>query len=165
MHREASARSAFRSPRPSGRGHRCLQHRKDRPGPLDRRRPRHRLHPRRLRGRLRALRPHPRHRRQLAAVTAPTRTHPDRNARHRRRRRRRPLDRRLRPPAAGCCPFTVRASAAHHQDPERTPRRPRASRALIEADKLTPIIDKTYPLHRRPTLCVTSKRATLAENS
>ena len=46
------------------RGHRRVQHGEDRPGALARRRPRHRLHPRRLRRRLSPLRPDPRHRRQ-----------------------------------------------------------------------------------------------------
>ena len=67
----------------------------------------------RLRRRSPALRPHPRHRRQLTAVPAAARADPGRNARHRRRRRRRPLDRNG-PPAAGPGPLTVRAPAAHH---------------------------------------------------
>ena len=57
-----------------------------RSGALARRRPRHRLHPRRLRRRRAALRPDPRHRRQPDAVPAAARAHPDRNAGHRRRR-------------------------------------------------------------------------------
>ena len=49
------------------RGHRGVQHREARPGPLARRRPRHRLHQGRLLQRTRAPRPDPRHRRQLLA--------------------------------------------------------------------------------------------------
>ena len=58
------------------RGHRRVQHRQGGPGPLPRRRPRHRLHPRGLRRRRAALRRDPRHRRQPLADPAPARAHP-----------------------------------------------------------------------------------------
>ena len=94
---------------------------------LHRRRPCHRLHARRLRPRPAALQPHPRHRRKLIADTAATRAHPARNARHRRRGREWPMDR-SESPTTRPCAVTVRASAAHHQDPQRNPRRHRTPR-------------------------------------
>ena len=88
------------------RGHRRVQHGEGGPGPLARRRPRHRLHARGLRRRGSALRRDPRHRRQPLAVAAPARPHPQGDARDHRRRDGRPVARRHRPPAPGarCCP-------------------------------------------------------------
>ena len=64
--------------------------------PLDRRRPRHRLHAAGLHPGRRALRLHPRQRREPLAVRAPRRAHPDRLARAERRQLREPLVRRRR---------------------------------------------------------------------
>ena len=121
-----------------------------RPRPVARRRPRHRLHPRRLRRRARPLRPDPRHRRQPAAVPAPARAHAHRDARHRRRRGRRPLHRRLRPPAAGRRAVAVRAPAADHDDPEGGPCRPRTSRRPHRGRRRDAHRRETYPLDRAP---------------
>jgi NADPH-dependent curcumin reductase CurA len=77
----------YRSPRTSGQRSPACAARPNRSRDLDRRRPCHRLLPRRLRRRPAALRPHPRHRRKLIADMAATRAHPARDARHRRRGR------------------------------------------------------------------------------
>ena len=61
---------------PRRRGHGRDQHQERRDGPLDRRRPRHRLHAGRLHRRRRAVRPHPRQRRQPLDGTHPARTDP-----------------------------------------------------------------------------------------
>ena len=58
---------------------RCLQYREGGPGPLGRRRPRHRLHPRRLHHKQPAVRPGPRHGRQPFPVAAQARPAPRRN--------------------------------------------------------------------------------------
>ena len=116
--------------------------------------------------RARALRPDPRHRRQLLAVTAPARADPERNARHRRRRERRPLDRRLRAPTAGRRTVAVRAPAARHEDPEGAPRRPRTSRAAHRGRRAD-ADHRAGPIRciRRPTPCATSKPDTPEESS
>ena len=95
------------------RGHRGVQHRQDRPGPVHRRRPRPRLHPRRHHRRSPPLRPHPRSGRQHTAVPAAPRAHGHRDARPRGRRTRRPLDRHG-PPGASRGPVPVRPAAADH---------------------------------------------------
>ena len=83
-------------------------------------------------------------------VAAPARAHPARNARHRRRRERRPLDRRLRPPAARRRAVAVRAPAARHEDPKEHHADLERLARLIEAGKLMPVIDGTYPLEQAP---------------
>src|SRR5215218_933362 len=76
-----------------GGGHRRVQRRQRRPGPLARRRPRHRLHPGGLRLGRPALRPHLPAGRDPLAVGLPARPHLQGDAAGQQRRRRRPLDR------------------------------------------------------------------------
>ena len=124
---------------------------KTRPGPLDRRRPRHRLHPGGLRRRPAALRRHPRHRGQPAAVAAPARPHAPRDPRDRRGRRGRAVARGQRSPAAGPGAVTLRApEAALRSSPRRTAEDLDALSEPIEAGKVTPAIDRTYPLSDAP---------------
>ena len=118
-HLRRAARQGLR-----GRGHRRLQHGEDRPGRGHSAPTTSSTTPGTTSPTAPTLRPDPRHRRQLAAVTAAARPHPDRNARHRRRRRRRQLDRRIRPPAAGPRALAVRAQRltmiAKEQQPTST---------------------------------------------
>ena len=128
------------------RRHRRVQHGQDRSGPIARRRPGHRLHPRRLRRRHRTLRPDPRHRWKLVTVTAASRAEPERDARHRRGRGRRDTHREW---AANSGPLalspfvrqrlTLLVPKEHHADLERLTE-------YIEAGTVTPSIDRTYPL-------------------
>ena len=104
-----------------------------------------------------ALRPDPRHRRQLDALTAPTCAHSPRNARHRRRRRRGPLDRRHGPSTTRARPVAVRRPATDHARPQRAPHRPRAPDRTDRGRQLVPAIERTYPLGECPTPCDTSK--------
>ena len=85
--RRVRRRRHLRGPAGEGvrrRGHRSFEHREGGPGEVPGRRPRHRLHPRRLRRRDSPLRPDPRHRRKhpgAAAAASPS------TARHARVRR------------------------------------------------------------------------------
>ena len=129
------------------RGDRRRQHRQDRPRPLARRRPRRRLHARGLRRRRPPLRRDHRHRRQQPPVAPAPGPHAARHARHRRRR-----DRRTAGSAAAtassarwrCRRSSARSSA--RSSPPRTPTDLVALRELVEAGKLVPAIDRTYPL-------------------
>ena len=112
------------------RGDRRVQHEERGPGPLDRRRPRHRLHPATTsRSRRRALRPHPRQRRQPLDGPDPARADPDRDADLERRRAR---GRQARPRSirAMLASMFVRQQARPvGQDPEpRRPGRPEGAR-------------------------------------
>ena len=115
-----------------------------------RRRPRHRLHPRGLRRRHPPVRPHPRHRRQPLALPTPQRTDPDGTlvivGGEEGGKWTGGFGRSLRAPLLS--PFvrqrlTMLASKERASDHDRlTP--------LIEAGKVTPSIDRTYPLDRVP---------------
>ena len=116
-----------------------------------RRRRGHRLHPRGLHRRHAPIRPDPRHRGTAALVATAPGPHAARHPRHRRRRRRRPLARRLSTPDLRPLRslFTEQKllgliSKERQQDLLTL-------KDLIEAGKLTPVIDRTYPLRRGPS--------------
>ena len=113
-----------------------------------------------------ALRRDPRHRRELVVVTPAARPHPEGDARHHRRRR----------PAAGGSAATTASSGRsllspfvgqklrtfisteNHEDML-------VLKELIEAGKVTPVIDRTYPLTEAPRQSGTWRKATPAERS
>ena len=103
------------------RGHGRDQHQERRDGPLDRRRPRHRLHAGRLHHGRRALRPHPRQRRQPLDGPDPARADPGRDAHLQRRRARR---RQARPHRPGDARVDGRAPAGEPDGQDAEPRRP-----------------------------------------
>ena len=105
-----------------GGGDRRVRHREGRPGPLHRRRPRHRPHARRLRAGAAAPRRDPRHRRQRVPVAPAARAHPEGHARHRRRRGRRTVARGHRPSDPGAPAVAVRGPEARHVHLPREPR-------------------------------------------
>ena len=130
-------------------GDRRVQHPERRAGPVARRGPRHRLHPRGLHPRRPPLRRRVRPGRQPLAGRPAPRPDPDGHAgalRRRRVRRRQPRRAgRAASPGGGCCP----ASSASGWSPSpRSPSRENLAtlRELAEAGALTPVIDRTYPL-------------------
>ena len=98
-----------------------------------------------------ALRRDPRHRRELVVVTPAARPHPQGDARHRRRRRRADGGSAAATASSGrsCCPCSWARSCGtfiskeNHEDML-------VLKELIEAGKVTPVIDRTYPLSRGP---------------
>ena len=121
--------------------------REGRPGPFAGRRPRHRLHPRRLREGPQRYDVILDIAGNSLAVPPAARPRPEGDAGHHGRRDRRPLARRQRPPDPGDAAVTVhrarswaRSSATeNHEDML-------VLKDLIEAGKVTPAIDRTYPL-------------------
>ena len=120
------------------------------PGPRARRRPRHRLHARGLRGRRAPLRRDPRHRRQPPAVAPPARPHPERDG---------SSSSEARPTDAGSAASTassgriaavpVRQPEARHVHRLGERRRPdRRSASSSSPARSSPAIDRTYPLAR-----------------
>ena len=93
-------------------GDRRVQHAKRGPGPIDRRRPRHRLHRGGLHPKRAALRLHPRQRGEPFTVRPATRAHPDGNARAERRRVRQSLVRQRRSRDQSARVVTVREPQA-----------------------------------------------------
>ena len=111
------------------------------------RRPRPGLHPRRLRRRQRhydlvldiAGNPNP--------VPAPPGTHPNRDRGHHRRRGGRLVLRRHEPAAAGSGALALRAPATDHVHRQAAASDLERLTDLIEAGRVTPSVDRTYPLH------------------
>ena len=75
---------------------------------------------------------------------------PPRDSRHRRRRRRRPMDRGPGSLDSGARAVTVREPEAAPVPREVEQRGPDVLKDLIEAGKVTPVIDRTYPLSEVP---------------
>ena len=129
-------------------GHRRVQHRQRRSRPVDRRRPRHRLHAGRLHRRARALRRDPGQRGQPSAASPAPGADPDRDPRVQRRRpTRRSACSARSAGSSACSPSTSSSgSGSVHSRTRWTREHLLAVTELVEAGKVTPVVGRTYPL-------------------
>jgi zinc-binding alcohol dehydrogenase family protein len=138
---------AGRGRRPGDRGG---QHHPAGAGPLPRRRRGDRLHPGGRHRRGPGLGPHPGHRWPPFPVDTPAGPHRPGDAGHRGQRGPRAVAGRLRPPAPGADPVTVRGPAAADAELHARQEDLQTLRELTEAGKLAPVIDRTFPLPEVP---------------